>query len=151
MRTPLSHVRDLLRNHHAFHGLLEQRQQERDLLSIVRAQLPESMREHCLDVGISGSRLTLYVDSPAWATRARFLTTELLAAVQRSQPLDEVRIQMRVGGSDAPVTERPAVPQRMLSAATVAHLLDTAEHMKDPDLQRTFRRMAQRHLQAPDD
>ncbi len=80
-----SHIGDLLQNSQATCRLLERRQHEEELLIWIRARLPEPMRAHCLDVGISGERLTLYFDSPAWTTRARFLAMDLLAELKGRQ------------------------------------------------------------------
>ena len=146
MRTPLAHIRDLLRNHRTLGELLEQRQRELDLLLAVRANLPECMQEHCLDVGLDEARLTLYLDSPAWATRARFLAGDLAAALGE-RGIGEVRIQVRLGEVSAPVAPPAAGPARHLTAGAVAHLLDAADHLQDPDLRETFRRFAQRHAQ----
>lgn len=147
MRAPFAHIRDLLRNHRALGDLLEQRQREFGLLSSVRAQLPDSMRKHCLDVGLDETRLTLYLDSPAWATRARFLAGDLVAALGE-RGIHEVCVQVRLAGTSEPVMPQAAGPtRRRLTAGAVAHLLDAADHLQDPGLQDVFRRFAQRHAQ----
>lgn len=146
MRAPFAHIRDLLRNHRALGDLLEQRQREFGLLSAVHARLPESMRKHCLDVGLDETRLTLYLDSPAWATRARFLAGDLVDAFGE-RGIHEVCVQVRLGGATEPVAPQATGPKRGLTADAVAHLLDAADHLQDPDLREVFRRFAQRHAQ----
>ena len=151
MRAPFAHIRDLLRNHRALGDLLEQRQRECGLLSAVRARLPESMRKHCLDVGLDETRLTLYLDSPAWATRARFLAGDLVAALGE-RGIHEVCVQVRPGDAGEPVAPLATGSKRGLTAGAVAHLLDAADHLQDPGLREVFRRFAQRHArQTPEE
>ncbi len=44
---------------------------------LVREALPRELADHCLGALVHGDELVLYVDSPGWATRLRFLAPTL--------------------------------------------------------------------------
>jgi hypothetical protein len=46
---------------------------------LVREALPRELSGRCLGALIDGDELVLYVDSPGWATRLRFLAPRLIA------------------------------------------------------------------------
>lgn len=144
MSAKLSHISNLLRNNKSARELLERRQREVELLAQVRDRLPESMRSHCLDVGIAGHRLTVFLDSPAWLTRARFLTDEIAASLKEQQ-ITEARIQVRLDCDDATSSRQRALSPLGLTADTVQHLLEAADNMQDPELSRVLKKFATRH------
>ncbi len=133
----------LLSNHPLLQTLLQQRQHDAELLAVVRAQLPPAMRAHCLDVRRHEQCLTVYLDSPAWLTRLRFMATDLAAALASHQ-INAVqgRIQLAAPPPPAPSASPPRSP---LSATAAAHLRSAAAATADPDLQRLFLQLARHH------
>ncbi len=144
MQARLSHIRELLGNNGAARSLLERRQREIELLTQVRARLPKSMRSHCLGIGVTENRLTVFLDSPAWMTRARFLIEEIADSL-KEQRIDEVRLQIRLT-DDAASACQAATPARRLTIASARHLLEAADNTPDPELSRALKNFASRHL-----
>lgn len=141
MRARLAHVRDLLRNHRITRSLVEQRQRELDMLATVRARLPVPARAHCTDICASENKLILFLDSAAWATRLRFLTTEIAASL-KPWKIGEVRIQTRPRTKKGPEPLAGSRPERRLSQEAVGHLLEAASHMDDARISRALTRLA---------
>lgn len=144
MNMTLFHIRDLLQNNRSARDLLERRERETALLGYVRSRLPEPMRAHCLDVGVEGTRLTLYFDSPAWTTRVRFLVEDIVRALNEQQ-ITEIRIQIRLTCDETNRPRQPQAPRPGLSSGTVKHLLEAADTIQDPDLRRALKNLANRH------
>ena len=140
-----AHIRDLLKNQNVIKILIEQRQENLNLLAAVRSHLPDAMRSHCLDASQAEGDLTLYLDSPAWATRARFFADELIQLLNRHR-VSRVRIQIRLQEQSTPDDERRPDSAIELSEETARHLLDAANLMHDPELRDVFMRFAQRHM-----
>jgi hypothetical protein len=149
MRPRFAHVRDLLRSHKTIKDLLDHRQRELELIAAVRGHLPESVRAHCLDIGLVEERLVIFLDSPTWATRARFLADDILNSLSHLG-VREIRVQVRLNDKNGPAFQQgKAGPRHRLTAGAQIHLLEAADHMHDPELREAFRRFALRR--APSD
>lgn len=144
MRTRFSHVRDLLQSHRLARPLLEQGREASKLVSAVRDALPEPLQGHCVDAVVSETKLTIFFDSPAWQTRARFLSEQILGALS-AYAIDEARFKVRATQADqcADDTKAQSVPR--LSQKVVAHLYEAADHQSDPRLSEALRRLARHH------
>lgn len=148
MRARFSHIRELLRSHALVRQSSEQGYEEREIIALVQASLPESMRPHCIDVSVAGTIVTLFLDSPAWLTRARFLS-EQLCSVLSVYAIDEARFKVRPQTINQPAETIQTKAARRLSDKVVAHLYEAADHQSDPRLSEAFRRLAQHHAQRP--
>ncbi|AFL74258.1 DciA family protein [Thiocystis violascens] len=144
MNITLFHIRDLLQNNSSARDLLERRAREIALLEYVRSRLPEPMQAHCLDVGVEGTRLTLYFDSPAWTTRARFLAEDIVRSL-KTREITETHIQVRLARDETSRPHQPRMPTPRLSSGTIKHLLEAADTIQDPDLRRALKNLANRH------
>jgi hypothetical protein len=151
-RSGLAHIRALLHTNRLIRKHLEQRDRDLALLGCVLDQLPDPLRSHCCDVTLADGVLTLYLDSPAWATRARFLADGLPRSLGRD---DIVKVSTRIRIADVPdhashprgdALRRPV--SRKLSAGVAAHLLAAADAMTDQHLGDALRRFAKRHVQG---
>jgi hypothetical protein len=151
-RPGLAHIRALLHTNRLIRKHLEQRDRDLALLGRVLDELPDPLRSHCCDVTLAEGVLTLYMDSPAWATRARFLADGLPRSLRRE---DIVKVATRIRIADVP--DHASHPRgdafghpvsRKLSASVAAHLLSAADAMTDPQLGDAVRRFAKRHLPA---
>ena len=84
----------LTRDPHLSH-LARMLHQQQTLLKEVRSLLPEQLARHCLHARISGTRLVLHVDSPAWSSKLRFHSRSLLQSLRSRAPnLRKVSIRL---------------------------------------------------------
>ena len=140
MRLRFRHIRDHLSHHGFARERLEQDRREQTLVAEIRALLPGKLGAHCLDLKIADGRLTLFLDSKAWLTRARFLAGEILTSL-KSYHVDAIGFQIRLPEHESP--EREAVSRRVqLSQAAAKHLMEAADHQRDPRLSEALRRLA---------
>jgi hypothetical protein len=164
MRAGLAHVRALLESNRLIRAHLEHRNRELALLDRVSHRLPEPLQRHCRDATLRDGVLTLSLDSPAWATRARFAIEEIAEGL-RAEGVVRITTQVRPGSDADPMhSGSGASPPHpggrddrggrgaRLSERTIAHLEATAEAMADQGLAEIFRRLARRHRGAgPED
>lgn len=150
----LAHVRAHIESIPLIRGQLAQQGHDLALHSLILARLPEPLRAHCCAVKLTDGVLTLFLDSPAWTTRARFLVDRISDALARAD-INEIRTRVRLRGepskaglvtSDPRGTGRPG-----LSRDTVDHLLTAADAMPDEELAKIFRRFARHHAEPLED
>ena len=146
MRLRFRHIRDHLSHHGLARERLAQEQREQTLVSEIRARLPGKLGRHCLDLRIANGRLTLFLDSTAWLTRARFLSGEILTSL-KSYHVDAVGFQIRLPESEACAREA-ASRRAQLSETAARHLLEAAQHQRDPRLSEALRRLARHGARA---
>lgn len=114
-----------------------------ELLRAVRRALPPPLDAHCLHAAIEDRTLTLVSDSPVWASRLRFLAPEVQRALNANQG-GVASIRVRVQPVSNHVAHRgSAVTRPALSAATIKHLLVTAENVADEGIAAALRRLAE--------
>lgn len=140
MRLRFRHIRDHLSHHGFARERLEQDRREQTLVAEIRALLPGKLGAHCLDLKIADGRLTLFLDSTAWLTRARFLAGEILTSL-KSYHVDAIGFQIRLPEHESSVREAASRRVR-LSETAARHLLEAADHQRDPDLSEALRRLA---------
>jgi len=155
-RSGLAHVQALLQANRLIQQHAELQRRRLEALSAIQGQLPPALRDHCRDARLCEGILTLFVDSPAWATRVRFLT-DGLARSSVSEDIVKVLVQVRAA-TDLQVTDDGLRGARRLASSqtraprlsdeTVAHLLAIADGMPDPTLAGAFRRLAGRRTPA---
>lgn len=148
MSARFSHIREHLRRHGVARDMLERSHREQAMASRLRALLPETLDAHCLDARIADGRLTLFLDSPAWLTRARFQTDAILTALTAFE-IQEVKFQVRLNDRHEFSEPSSVTPSRRLSEAVVEHLLEAAEHQSDPGLSQALGNLARRHARQP--
>lgn len=76
-----SHIRRHLRASKPVAALLDEIERRERLLSQVCRLLPASMAGHCRQTVLRAGELTLFVDSPVWVDRFRFLCDDLIAGL----------------------------------------------------------------------
>ncbi|MBK5941033.1 DciA family protein [Halochromatium roseum] len=81
MTKSTAHIRRHLRASQSIAALLDEIERRERLLSELRLRLPVDLAKHCSQVALSAGELTLFVDSPVWADRFRFLCPELIGSV----------------------------------------------------------------------
>ncbi|MEA3640193.1 MAG: DciA family protein [Lamprobacter sp.] len=100
MDKPTAHIRRHLRASEPIAALLDEIERREQLLSKLRRWLPADLAKHCCQAAVSAGELTLFVDSPVWVDRFRFLCPELigsdwitgLAAVETEVKTCKVRV-----------------------------------------------------------
>jgi hypothetical protein len=157
VRPGLAHVRVLLQSNRLIRRHLEHRDRELALLGMVLGHVPDPLRLHCRDAALADNVLTLFLDSPAWATRARFLIENLTRSLER-EGVAKVAVQVRIRTERDGTDTLGAKPQgtvegqpnrgRRLSDQARAHILGAAEGMSDPGLGEVFRRLANNQTPA---
>ncbi len=152
-RPGLAHVRDVMQSNRLIQKHIKQRERESALYGLVLNRLPHALRNHCRDACLVDGVLTLFLDSPAWLTQARFRSDDLARSLQ-SEGVDKVVTQVRIESTekarsmhlgDRGKAEMDQTVRNRLSDRTIAHLIAAAEAMPDPALANQFRRLAERH------
>ncbi|MEA1048723.1 DciA family protein [Lamprobacter modestohalophilus] len=86
MAKSTAHIRRHLRASQPIAALLDEIERRERLLSELRLRLPADLAKHCSQAALSAGELTLFVDSPVWADRFRFLCPELIGSVLINGP-----------------------------------------------------------------
>lgn len=81
MAKSTAHIRRHLRASQPIAALLDEIERRERLLSELRLRLPADLAKHCSQAALSEGELTLFVDSPVWVDRFRFLCPELIGSV----------------------------------------------------------------------
>lgn len=125
--------------------LLQQAQRLQEFTQTLVGTLPPSVGEHCRVGNIAGDTVVLVTDSPAWSTRLRFHTPEILAHFRKRHGLELRSVRIRVHspetlqGAPHPVSRRP-----ILSPHSAAIIKQAALGIDDPGLRRALLRLAHR-------
>lgn len=123
-------------------SLTETARRHAQVSDLVRAALPREVAGHCLGAVVAADEVTLYVDSPAWATRLRFLAPNLLqqlAATGIHARHCRIRVQPPGDRVEA-VPVPPRLPQA--SAAASDAVGSAAASTESSDLAAALRRLA---------
>ena len=109
---------------------------------LVRSALPADLADHCRGAVVSADEVTLYVDSPAWATRLRYLAPSLLLQLAAADiGVRHCRIRVLPSGDRTEVV-RPPSPPLPVTAATAAAIDSAAATAEPSDLAAALRRLA---------
>ena len=111
----------------------------------VKELLPAPLAKHCQPGNVVNDTLFMYVSSPVWATKLRYLAPALVKKLQEqsvTRQITQIRIVVR---PDVAVQgkERAATPLR-LSRANAELLRQAAETASTAKLSAALRRLAQR-------
>lgn len=105
----------------------------------VAALLPSDLAPHCRAVVDRGRQLVIYVDSPAWATRYRFLAPELGRRLATPERAPQIIIRILPERAVPEVPLQPAVRSRRGASDVRA----TAASLGDTPLARALARLAE--------
>jgi hypothetical protein len=109
---------------------------------LVRSALPGDVAEHCLGAVVTADEVTLYVDSPAWATRLRYLAPSLLRQLTAANiGVRHCRIRVLPPG-DRAEPARPPSRQTPITVAATAAVNSAAASTESSDLASALRRLA---------
>jgi hypothetical protein len=120
------------------------------LAKLIKRYLTGDISQHLSVIGFDPpGRLQLAFDSPAWATRFRFLQHQLINQLKKHPDFAElksfhIRIVQPIRSAGKPTLTTLPKP---VSQANAKLLLTTAANIKDPGLANALRRLA-KHVQA---
>ncbi|MDX1497063.1 MAG: DUF721 domain-containing protein [Salinisphaeraceae bacterium] len=119
--------------------LLDKASQLQRLQSRLQEWLPAPLHEHVQLANIREGRLILTADSNAWASKLRYLSPDLLQRLQAAGwPCQRIEVKV------APVYAPPRIRKIKRSIPDSARrlLLQTADHIDDPDIAATLKKLA---------
>ena len=138
---------------HSHHQILNQKcDQVRNLVSAarrlqalteaLRTSLPIDERAHLRALTVTGSGGTLWVDSPAWATRFRYSVPEFLNSLRKLPGAENITtLQIKILPREM-LAVPEALPLRPLSAEAEQIISACAVHIEDPLLRAALQRLA---------
>lgn len=116
----------------------------------VRSRLPAPAADHVVGAAFEGRTLTVLADSPAWASRLRYLVPDLLRRWPAAGGLPApAALQVRIAAVPSPRADPPR-RRPEIGPRAAEFLLELAESTPDPALRSIFRRLA-RHGRSPAD
>jgi|GEM_PF-2756092 len=77
-------LNDVVKGNSALRRMAELIRQLNPIKAAVLENVPKNYTEHCIFINIKNHSLLLYVDSPAWASRFRYLSPDLLRVLKKS-------------------------------------------------------------------
>ena len=79
--------------------LVSEIDQQKNLLSVVRSVLPETLAQHTLRCVIHNATLLIYTDSAVWSSQLRFYNSAILAAILPiiAEPIKTIQIRLSRG------------------------------------------------------
>lgn len=66
--------------------------EQKDVLSIVKSALPETLAEHTLHCVIHDATLLIYTDAAVWSSQLRFYQSAILAVVENGVKRIQIRL-----------------------------------------------------------
>ncbi len=107
----------------------------------VRELLPAELAAHCKVLNLKNETLVLATSSPAWTSRLRFASAELIRQLRRRHGLEVTRTALRTLPQ---VTENQKLNPRpqTLSGDSASLLAQTAATVDHPPLQEALMRLA---------
>jgi len=109
-------------NSSIFRSLLDRVELHRQILSLARGVLPETLAAHCQDCLIKGSRVLVFTDSPAWASQLRFYAPNILAQLNSSAGHHFSEVQVRNLRLEAPADTHKPMKRPSPSVARLLNL-----------------------------
>lgn len=121
------------------HRVLQKAQRLQQMQTQLSQLLPADLAPHVTLTNLRGSLLLLSADSNAWAMRLRYLCPDLLAQLrQKGWPCQRIDIKVATGYAPPPA---PTV-QRKLSPTARQLLRQTAQHLDNPELAASLKKLA---------
>ncbi|MCP3670007.1 MAG: DUF721 domain-containing protein [Gammaproteobacteria bacterium] len=120
-------------------------QQNQASLQLVKELLPSPLNDHCLSLVTKPRQLILYTDSPAWASKLRYFSRELITLLRNKQ-IDINKISVKIIMDNRRIVAKHRVREARLLSTENANLLSrVADHTPDPGLQAALRRLSSHH------
>lgn len=143
MAQPTHSIRQLMRRDASLKAIADEAKAQQTLLDELRECLPAELAEHCSAARLRDRRLVISMDSPAWATRLRYLAPQLLESLRPlHSALATIEVKVAVARLRPPGRRRKA--RRSSVGARIIHecALDTSEEPLREALLRLSRAVA---------
>ncbi len=112
------------------------------LTETLRVSLPDEERPHLRAVTVTDQGGTIWVDSPAWATRFRYGVPVFLNLLRKLPGTEKITV-LHVKTLPREVLEVPeSLPLRRLSSEAEQTISTCAAHIEDPMLRAALQRLA---------
>ncbi|GAB4358141.1 MAG: hypothetical protein Kow006_26450 [Gammaproteobacteria bacterium] len=124
-------------------AVLHRVRQQRDLLERLRSLAPRELGEHISHAEVRHGELLIYVDTSAWATRARYFGPQIIAGLNRTGIRGINGVKIRV----LPEPGTPSGGRRRsiaLSTESAALIESTARALANGDLRDSLLRLSRR-------
>jgi len=145
----MKNVKKLIKYNSVLTNLAQSITEHQQLLNFVQSLLPKSIAPHCIAAVRNGTRLTLFVDSPAWSSRIRYLTAELLRSLNNHTPkIVHIKVRIIPPSGNLKANQPKRHPSRP-SLEEVEQIENTADFVEDPELSAALHRLAQ-HVKKRD-
>jgi hypothetical protein len=114
--------------------------------ALTRELLPDTLKTHCRVLSVRDETLVLAADSPVWAARLKFHSSQLVKQLNRQQTVKLRTVRIRVRPPEKLVAgERRSTPLKLgINSATA--LRQAADSVSDPDLKSALLRLANRQF-----
>ncbi|MGD8311154.1 MAG: DUF721 domain-containing protein [Gammaproteobacteria bacterium] len=110
--------------------------------------LPPPLNEHCSVLGIRDGTLLLAADSPVWASRLRYYSSQLARQLTGPRTVTVRTVRVRVRPPPGPFVPPRRQPPPRLSSRGAALIRRAAAGITDPALQAALLRLAKNDAQA---
>ncbi|MDH5370067.1 MAG: DUF721 domain-containing protein [Gammaproteobacteria bacterium] len=111
--------------------------------------IPAPINLHVQLAYINGAKLYVIADSPAWATKFRFMSAHIIPTLRKNiqyfQYVKEVSVSTRPIITNETKTKKTS--SRYISSEAKSCLENMAESLDNADLKRSLMRLAKRHKQ----
>ena len=113
---------------------------------LIQELLPDALKTHCRVLSVRDQTLVLAADSPVWAARLKFHSSQLVKQLNRQQTVKLRTVRIRVRPPEKRVaTERRNAPLKLGISSSTA-LRQAADSVSDPDLKSALLRLANRQF-----
>jgi hypothetical protein len=114
--------------------------------ALTRELLPDTLKTHCRVLSVRDETLVLAADSPVWAARLKFHSSQLVKQLNRQQTVKLRTVRIRVRPPEKEVAgERRNTPLKLGINSSTA-LRQAADSVSDPDLKSALLRLANRQF-----
>jgi len=111
--------------------------------------IPAPINLHVQLAFVNGAKLHVIADSPAWATKFRFMTSHIIPTLKKNiqyfQYVKEISVTTRPLNTQREKRKKPRTHN--ISPLAKSCLENMAEGLENKDLQQALRRLAKRHKQ----
>jgi len=111
----------------------------------LHALIPAPLNSHCRILSIRDDTLVLAADSPVWAARLRFHTTQLVKQLSTSRTVTVRTVSVRVRPRESRPSVRPAGRQLPIPGKHAQTLRQVAREVTDPGLRAALLKLAGHH------
>lgn len=125
-------------------GLLQRVAQNKQLTSMLQANLPSPLASFCQAGELSNNRLTIITTSPVWAAKLRYLLPNLLKQLKTHQAFSQVaEITIKISNNTNQNGGQPRQRKRASMSPQSANVIQqTAESINDKALRESLLRLS---------